>query len=113
MGCQQGKEACLGTRELDGRSARRIYVVRTDEASIQLESHRRHSFRKAGCQPRPKPRYNTYSIHMGVLYPVCMHVQVCVIPLLLFSTELNIQSKCMCGQGLAGLERQKLLCLRE
>ena len=31
-------------------------VVWTDETSIQLESHRRHCFRKNGCQPRPKPR---------------------------------------------------------
>ena len=32
-------------------------VLWTDEASVQLESHRRHCFRKSGCQPRPKPRY--------------------------------------------------------
>ena len=31
-------------------------VVWTDEASIRLESHRRHCVRKAGCQPWPKPR---------------------------------------------------------
>ena len=32
-------------------------VVWTDEASVQLESHRRHSFRKSGCLPKPKPKY--------------------------------------------------------
>jgi hypothetical protein len=31
-------------------------VIWTDETSVQLESHRRHSFRKTGCQPQPKPR---------------------------------------------------------
>ena len=31
-------------------------VVWTDETSVQMESHRRHSFRKRGRQPRPKPR---------------------------------------------------------
>lgn len=31
-------------------------VIWTDESSIQMESHRRHSYRKKGCQPRPKPR---------------------------------------------------------
>ena len=33
-------------------------VIWTDESSIQLESHRRHSYRKKGCLPKPKPRYN-------------------------------------------------------
>ena len=28
-------------------------VVWTDEASVQLESNRRHSFRKSGCLPKP------------------------------------------------------------
>ena len=38
-------------------------VIWTDETSVQLESHRRHCFRKTGCQPRPKPRYlNMYII---------------------------------------------------
>ena len=90
-------------------------VVWTDEASVQLESHSRHSFRKTGCQPRPKPRYIIHTAYIWVSYTlcVCMCRSVLYIPLLLFSTELNIQSKYMCGQGLAGLERHKLLCLRE
>lgn len=32
-------------------------VIWTDESSIQLETHRRFSFRRQGCQPRLKPRY--------------------------------------------------------
>ena len=31
-------------------------VIFTDESSIQLETHRRFSFRREGCQPRLKPR---------------------------------------------------------
>lgn len=31
-------------------------VVWTDECSNQLETHRRHSYRRKGEQPRPKPR---------------------------------------------------------
>ena len=31
-------------------------VVWTDESSVQLETHRRHSCRRKGKQPRPKPR---------------------------------------------------------
>ena len=31
-------------------------VIWTDECSIQMESHRRHSCRKIGEAPRPKPR---------------------------------------------------------
>ena len=31
-------------------------VVWTDECSVQLETLRRFSFRKEGCQPKPKPR---------------------------------------------------------
>lgn len=31
-------------------------VVWTDECSIQMESHRRHSYRKVGGLPKPKPR---------------------------------------------------------
>ena len=31
-------------------------VIWTDECTVQLESHRRHSYRKEGCLPRPKPR---------------------------------------------------------
>jgi hypothetical protein len=31
-------------------------VIWTDETSVQLESHRRHCFRKTGCQPQAKPR---------------------------------------------------------
>ncbi len=31
-------------------------VVWTDERSAQMESHRRHSYRKVGCRPKPKPR---------------------------------------------------------
>ena len=43
-------------------------IVWTDEASVQLESHRRHCFRKSGCQPRPKPRY-AYT---------CTYIHVCI-----------------------------------
>ena len=32
-------------------------VIRTNEYTVQMESHRRHSFRKIGEAPRPKPRY--------------------------------------------------------
>ena len=32
-------------------------VVWTDESSIQLETHRRHSYRKRGDAPKCKPRY--------------------------------------------------------
>ena len=39
-------------------------VLWTDEASVQLESHRRHCFRKSGCQPRPKPRYACTSTYV-------------------------------------------------
>ena len=45
-------------------------VVWTDEASVQLESHRRHCFRKAGCQPRPKPRYYTCTC---IIFYTCMY----------------------------------------
>ena len=31
-------------------------VVWTDECSVQLETHRRHSYRRKGELPRPKPR---------------------------------------------------------
>ena len=31
-------------------------VVWTDETSVQLETHRRHSYRRKGELPRPKPR---------------------------------------------------------
>ena len=31
-------------------------VIWTDESSIQLETHRRHSYRKVGNAPRYKPR---------------------------------------------------------
>ena len=31
-------------------------VIWTDECSVQMETHRRHSCRKVGEQPRPKPR---------------------------------------------------------
>ena len=31
-------------------------VIWTDKSSIQLDCHRRHCFRKAGCVPKPKPR---------------------------------------------------------
>ena len=34
-------------------------VIYTDETSVQLEAHRRHSFRRIGAPPRPKPRYIT------------------------------------------------------
>lgn len=32
-------------------------VIWTDESSIQLETHRRHSYRKLGDAPKCKPRY--------------------------------------------------------
>lgn len=32
-------------------------VIWTDESSIQLETHRRHSYRKIGNPPKYKPRY--------------------------------------------------------
>ena len=38
-----------------------IDVIWTGKASVQPEAHRRHSFHKTGCQPRPKPRLNTFS----------------------------------------------------
>ena len=41
-------------------------VIWTDETSVQLESHRRHCFRKAGCQPRPKPRYINTHVHYTI-----------------------------------------------
>ena len=47
-------------------------VVWTDEASVQLESHRRHSFRKTGCQPRPKPRYIIHTAYIWVSYTLCV-----------------------------------------
>jgi hypothetical protein len=31
-------------------------VVWTDEASIQIETHRRFCYRKKGQRPKPKPR---------------------------------------------------------
>ena len=32
-------------------------VVWTDESTIQIETHKRHAYRKKGCAPKPKPRY--------------------------------------------------------
>ena len=48
-------------------------VIWTDETSVQLESHRRHSFRKTGRQPRPKPRYSIILIHVQIVY-TCSHM---------------------------------------
>ena len=42
-------------------------VVWTDETSIQLESHRRHSFRKRGCLPKPKPRCRRFGCANNLL----------------------------------------------
>ena len=58
-------------------------VVWTDECSIMLESHRRHSFRKSGSLPKPKPRqvlcistivaYLTVSASFsGLAYTICL-----------------------------------------
>ena len=33
-------------------------VVWTDEATVQLESHKRHACHRKGQKPKPKPRYD-------------------------------------------------------
>ena len=38
-----------------------LNVIWTDESSIQLETHRRHSYRKLGSAPKYKPRYAYYN----------------------------------------------------
>ena len=90
-------------------------VVWTEEASIQLESHRRHCFRKSGCQPRPKPRYactcswtcisgahakglRSYKFSLSPSLPSPLPSP----PLSLSLSEINIPPKCMYGQALAG-----------
>ncbi len=44
-------------------------VIWTDEATVQLETHRRFSCRKIGQRPKNKPRYKvTYVVHLGCNY---------------------------------------------
>ena len=43
-------------------------VVWTDECSIQMESHRRHSCRKIGEPPRNKPRSDTINLFHNYTY---------------------------------------------
>ena len=54
-------------------------VIWTDEATVQLESHRRFTCRKRGEPPRPKPRYTR-----NYIYNNCVHMSS-----LLHSLALN------------------------
>ena len=49
-------------------------VVWTDESSVQLETHRRHSYRKVGHLPKPKPRYSVHDYYMLLQYSTKVHV---------------------------------------
>lgn len=44
-------------------------VVWTDESCIQVETHKRFCYRKVGCAPKSKPRYN-YSHYSLLLLPL-------------------------------------------
>lgn len=75
-------------------------VIFSDETTVQLETHRRHCYRKLGEKPRPKPRAkHPTKVHVwaGIsrrgATQVCIFEGIMTAPLKFFSKPLSPSSK--------------------